>query len=120
VDGDPNLKKRIVTIDPNYLIGRTFLKETEEDGQRFRARVVHAIIDKDDELKKGLECMKFICEVPNSTIDEIFTYNSTLLKRTTMIWRVTPNNSSGFVALLHIKDPSIHWTRIGKAHHTTC
>jgi hypothetical protein len=53
VDGDPNLKKHMVTIDPKDLIGRTFLKETEEDGQRFRARVVHAIIDKDDELKKG-------------------------------------------------------------------
>jgi hypothetical protein len=78
VDGDPNLKKRMVTIDPKDLIGRTFLKETEEDGQGFRARVVRAIIDKDDELKKGSEYMKFICEVPNSTIDEIFTYNEIL------------------------------------------
>jgi hypothetical protein len=65
VDGDPNLKKRMVTIDPKHLIGRTFLKETEEDG----------IIAKDDELNKGSEYMKFICEVTNSTVDEIFTYN---------------------------------------------
>jgi hypothetical protein len=53
VDGDPNLKKRMVTIELKDLIGRTFPKETEEDGQQFRARVVRAIIDKDDELKKG-------------------------------------------------------------------
>jgi hypothetical protein len=35
----------MVTIDPKDLIGRTFLKETEEDGQQFRALVVRAIID---------------------------------------------------------------------------
>jgi hypothetical protein len=27
VDGDPNLKKRMVRIDPQDLIGRTFLKK---------------------------------------------------------------------------------------------
>jgi hypothetical protein len=30
VDGDPNLKKRMVTIDPKDLIGRTFLKERKK------------------------------------------------------------------------------------------
>jgi hypothetical protein len=44
-DDDPSIKRRMVTIDPKYLIGRTFLKDTEEDGQRFRARVVRAITD---------------------------------------------------------------------------
>jgi hypothetical protein len=32
VDGDPNVKKRMVTIDPTDLIGRTFLKDSEEMG----------------------------------------------------------------------------------------
>jgi hypothetical protein len=69
----------MVTIDPKDLIRRTFLKETEEeDGQRFIARVVRAIIDKDDELKKGSDDIKFIWKVPNSTLDEIFTYNEIL------------------------------------------
>jgi hypothetical protein len=45
VDEDSNLKKRMVMIDRQGLIGSTFLKEREEDGQRFRARVVCAIID---------------------------------------------------------------------------
>jgi hypothetical protein len=78
VDGDPNVKQRMVTIDPKDLIGRTFLMDTEDDGQRFRARVVRAVIDKEEELKKGAEYMKFICEVPNSTVDEILTYNQIL------------------------------------------
>jgi hypothetical protein len=76
--GDPSVKCRMVTIDPKDLIGRTFLKDEEEDGQRFRARVVHGVIDKEDALKKGHEYMKLICEVPGSTVDEIFTYNEIL------------------------------------------
>ena len=50
----------MVTIDPKDLIGLTFLIGSEEDGQRFRARVVRAIVDKEDKLKKGSEYMKFI------------------------------------------------------------
>jgi hypothetical protein len=75
LDGDPSVKRSMVTIDPKELIGRTFLKDSEEDGQRFRARVVRAVVDNEDNLKQGSEYMKFICEVPNSTVDEILTYN---------------------------------------------
>jgi hypothetical protein len=71
VDGDPNVKQCMVTIDPKDLIGRMFLMDTEDDGQRFRACVVHAVIDKEEELTKGPEYMRFISEVPNSTVDEI-------------------------------------------------
>ena len=57
---------------------RTFLKDSEKDGQHFRARVVCAVIEKEEDLKKGSEHMKFICQVPNSTVDEILTYNEIL------------------------------------------
>jgi hypothetical protein len=33
VDGGPSVKQRMVTIDPKDLIGRTFLLDTEDDGQ---------------------------------------------------------------------------------------
>jgi hypothetical protein len=36
------------------------------------------VIEKEDQLKKGSEYMKFICKVPGSTVDEIFTYNEIL------------------------------------------
>jgi hypothetical protein len=65
----------MVTIEPKELNGRTFLKDSEEDGQCFRARVVRAIVDKEHELKQNPE---FVCEVPNSTVDEILTYNEIL------------------------------------------
>ena len=35
-----NVERRMVTIDPKDLVGRTFLRDTEEDGQRFRSRIV--------------------------------------------------------------------------------
>jgi hypothetical protein len=57
---------------------RTFLKDEKEDRQRFRAHVIQAIVDREMEQKKGHEYMKFICEVPDSMVDEIFTYNEIL------------------------------------------
>jgi hypothetical protein len=68
----------MVTIDSLNLNGRTFLKDSDEVGQRFRAGVVRADIDKEDEMKKRSEYMKFICEVPNSTVDEILSSNEIL------------------------------------------
>jgi hypothetical protein len=53
LDSDPSVKRRMVTIDPKDLIRRTFLKSSEEYGQRFRARVVRALIDKEEDMKKG-------------------------------------------------------------------
>jgi hypothetical protein len=75
----PNVKKRIITIDLQELIGRTFLKDAEEDVQRFCVCVVHAVVGREEELKKGSGYMKFICEIPNSIVDEIFTYNEILI-----------------------------------------
>jgi hypothetical protein len=66
------------TVDPKYLIGRTFLKETETDGHRFRARTVHAIKKKDAELKRDPDRNKFLCEVDFNTANDIYTYHQDL------------------------------------------
>ena len=79
LDDDPSVKRRMVTIDPKDLIGRTFLKDSEEDGQRFRARVVRAVLDNKDSMKNDPSYLKFICEVPNSKVDEMYTYNDEIL-----------------------------------------
>jgi hypothetical protein len=78
LDDDPSIKQRMVTIDPKDLIGRTFLKDSEEDGQRFRARIVRAFLENKDNMKTDPSYLKFICEVPNSTVDEMYTYNEIL------------------------------------------
>jgi hypothetical protein len=77
-DSDPNVKHRMVTIDPKDLIGRTFLKDSEDDGQRICARVVRAVFDKEEAIKKVPENMRLIFEVPESSVDEILTYNEIL------------------------------------------
>jgi hypothetical protein len=78
LDDDPSVQQRVITIDPKDLIGRTFLKVLEEDGQRFRARVVCAVLDNEDNVKKDSRDMKFICEVLNSKVDEMYAYNKIL------------------------------------------
>jgi hypothetical protein len=75
-DGLCDRKTKMITIDPKELIGRTFLKETEEDGQRFQARVVWAIIDK--EKQQDPQYTKFLCEVDGDVADKILTYNEIL------------------------------------------
>jgi hypothetical protein len=59
----------LATIEPKDLAGCIFLKY---------ACVVQAIVDREVEWKKGHEYMKFICEVPASMVDDIFTYNEIL------------------------------------------
>jgi hypothetical protein len=66
------------TIEPKDLIGRTFLKDTESDGQRFCARIVCSIADKDAGIKRDPNHIKFLCEVDGDSADDIYTYNQVL------------------------------------------
>jgi hypothetical protein len=72
---NPAISQRRSTIDPKVRIGRAILKETEADGQQFRARHVRAIIEKDSEMKRYHDHIKFLCEVDGNTADDIYTYN---------------------------------------------
>jgi hypothetical protein len=63
------------TIDPADLVGRTFLKAPREDGQRFRCKIVEAIIKSEGRLEKEPELVKFRCSVNNDKYKQIVTYN---------------------------------------------
>jgi hypothetical protein len=65
----PDVRSPMFT--PDDLVGRTFLKQPEEDGQRFRARIVRKII----EMENNEEKIKFLCKLPESDQDEILAYN---------------------------------------------
>jgi hypothetical protein len=41
-------------------------------------QVIRAVVDKENELKQNPEYVRFLCEVPKSTSDEILTYNEVL------------------------------------------
>ena len=65
-------------IDPSALIGRTFLTEPQEDGQRFRARIVRAIDTSDRELGEDPERIKFMCSMNNDAFEDIVAYSDIL------------------------------------------
>ena len=79
-------------FSPIDLVGRTFLMEPREDGQRFRARIVKAIEGHDDELTKHPDHLKFLCSVNDDTQEEIMSYNDILAhiqqdEESTIIWK---------------------------------
>jgi hypothetical protein len=75
---EPSVSRRMATIDPKDLLGRTFLTDSESDGQRFRARIVRAILEHDADMKRDPQHVRFLCEVDGDTADEIYTYNQVL------------------------------------------
>ena len=74
---DQELKegKTLPTIDPEDLIGRTFLKEPEEDGQRFCVKIIEAIANNQHDLAERKENIKFRCSVDDGCYEEIVSYN---------------------------------------------
>jgi hypothetical protein len=75
---EPSVPRRMPTIDPKDLLGRTFLEDSESDGQRFRARIVRAILEHDADMKRYPQHVKFLCEVDGDTADEVYTNNQVL------------------------------------------
>ena len=66
-------------FNPEDLVGRTFLLDTEEDGQRHRARIIKMIKDHDTELANNPTRIKFVCSVDNEDkAEEIIAYNKIL------------------------------------------
>ena len=65
----------MATFDPSDLIGRTFLKPPEEDGQRFRAKIVEAIVEQEQDLSNNPEKIRFLCSVNGDEYEEILSYN---------------------------------------------
>ncbi len=59
------------TFDPSDLIGRTFLTKPNEDGERFRARVMRPILDES-------KTLKLLLKFDDDKADEICAYNEVL------------------------------------------
>ena len=67
-----------VVISPSNLIGRSFLMDSEPDGQRFRARIVEMVEDHDHQLENDPERIKFLCSFDQDTQEDLLTYNQVL------------------------------------------
>jgi hypothetical protein len=62
-------------INPSELIGRTFLTEPQEDGQRFRPHIVRAINDTERDPKSYPERVKFVCSMNNDAFKDTVAYS---------------------------------------------
>jgi hypothetical protein len=63
------------TPDNTDIIGKTFLMEPRDDGQRFRAKIVEAIEQHEDQKSRHPKLQKFRCSVNDNQYEEIFGYN---------------------------------------------
>jgi hypothetical protein len=62
-------------VDPNDLIGCTFLVPEQEDGQQFRACIVQVIDDVETELGQDKDHIHFHCLVNDGQYEEILSYS---------------------------------------------
>ena len=62
---------KLPKFSPEELIGRTFIRDMD-DGQKYRARVVQKILDKDAENHQNI---KFLLQIGEGKFDEIITYS---------------------------------------------
>ena len=65
-------------FEPSDLVGRSFLMPPQEDGQKFRARVVKLLEDHESSLEENPTRIKFLCSVNDDKAEEIITYNQLL------------------------------------------
>ena len=76
-DGEPK-EAQMPIFQPSDLVGRTFLMNPQEDGQRHRARIVRAIQNSEDGLDKEPTRIKFLCSINDDQAEEILSYNEVL------------------------------------------
>ena len=65
-------------IHPEDLIGRTFLMDTNDDGNALRVRVVKMIQDQENDMTEHPDRLKFVLSVNNDQAEDIITYNQLL------------------------------------------
>jgi hypothetical protein len=71
----PSTGDDMVIVDPQELLGCTFLMDTQEDGQRFCARIVECISDHEANVRRSDDHVKFRISVNEDEYEEIITYN---------------------------------------------
>jgi hypothetical protein len=65
----------MVIVDPQELLGCTFLMDTQEDGQRFRACIIECISDHESNIRCSDDHVKFQISINEDEYEEIITYN---------------------------------------------
>ena len=69
-------EQSLMIIKPEDKVGRTFLSDPMDNGERHRARIVKALDDHKNDLEKNPERAKFLCSFNDDEYEEIVTYNN--------------------------------------------
>ena len=77
-DEDESPRKPMPFFDPTDIVGRTFLKDPQENGERYRMKILEALVKTEEKLAKHPDCIKFMCSVNDDMYEEILTYNEIL------------------------------------------
>ena len=77
-DEDESPRKPMPIFDPTDLVGRTFLMDPPENGERYCMRILEVLVENEEQLAKHPDCIKFICSVNDDMYEEILTYNEIL------------------------------------------
>jgi hypothetical protein len=65
-------------INPEELIGRTFLLDEQDDGQQFPAQIVKLIDDQTSQLENDKDWMQILLSLDEDAREEVVTYNQLL------------------------------------------
>jgi hypothetical protein len=74
----PSTGDDTVIVNPQELLGRTFLMDTQEDGQRFRAHIVECISNHESNIRHSDDHVKFRISINEDEYEETITYNELL------------------------------------------
>jgi hypothetical protein len=70
-----HVEGKMLTIDPQGLVGHSFLLPQQEDGQCFPACIVKALDDYESELDAQPECIHFLCSARDGEFEEILSFS---------------------------------------------
>jgi hypothetical protein len=71
----PSTGDDMVIVNPQELLGHTFLMDTQEDSQRFCACIIKCISDHESNIRRSDDHVKFRISVNEDEYKEIITYN---------------------------------------------
>ena len=77
-DEDESPRKPMPIFDPTDLVGRTFLMDPQENGERYCTKILEALVESEEQLAKHPDRIKFVCSVNDDMYEEILTYNEIL------------------------------------------
>ena len=77
-DEDESPRKPMPIFNPTNLVGCTFLMDLQENSERYRMKILEALVENEEQLAKHPSCIKFICSVNDDMYEEILTYNEIL------------------------------------------